>query len=348
MEHRFILKNFICENCDHRFKKLVGHDENTTTCDTCMGGSAHVLEDNEFNRENLDRTYRLSFTNGESDISNEYHPVTDIFNRDPENIYGDVRRRHHPRKDYRTQGRAAEQRERTTTPTSTRQHTTQQQPTFQTGQQQAYSRPRPAQESIPTYQQTRQLMRSPRDLNLLFIPFTVSPFYGSVHRHTNNLTGFDQLFSNMFAMPSNDFFMDNFASNFASNFINPFQRIVFIQSMQNQQPQGTPPASKEVIKNLKRFKMNEEYCKKDEKSNLEYPTCSVCLTELSKGDETVLIPCGHLYHDQCITKWLDMHNTCPVCRYELPTEYIDYETISQQRNNINENYSNRSSMNGLN
>ena len=63
MEHRFITKSFACESCDHRFKKLVSHDENTAQCDSCLQGIAHALEDSEFNRENMDRTYRLSFTN---------------------------------------------------------------------------------------------------------------------------------------------------------------------------------------------------------------------------------------------------------------------------------------------
>jgi hypothetical protein len=350
MEHRFISKNFICENCDHRFKKLVGYNENTTTCDRCIYGRSHALEDSEFNRENLDRTYRLSFANGESGTAGEYHPVTDIFNKEPENIYGDARRRNHPRREFRTQRQASEQTGRTgTTPTTTSQEPTgqqQQQPRYQRGQER-YSRSQPAQESYSTYMEPRQNRRYPSNLNLFFIPFTVSPFHGSVNRHSNlnNING-SQLFSDLFTIPSNDFFMDNFASNFASNFIDPFQRIVFIQSMQNQQPQGTPPASKEVIKNLKRFKMSEEYCKKDEKNKLEYPTCSVCLTELSKGEETVLISCGHLFHDPCIVKWLEMHNTCPVCRYEIPTEDFDYERKRQQRNNINGNYANPSAMNG--
>ena len=82
---------------------------------------------------------------------------------------------------------------------------------------------------------------------------------------------------------------------------------------------------------LKRFKMNEEFCKKSEKGALEYPSCSVCLTEIAKNEPTLLIPCGHMFHDGCINKWLEMHNTCPVCRYELPTDDQDYEGARQGR-----------------
>ena len=29
------------------------------------------------------------------------------------------------------------------------------------------------------------------------------------------------------------------------------------------------------------------------------------------------MPCSHLFHDECLVPWLERHNTCPVCRFEL-------------------------------
>jgi len=349
MEHRLITKNFICENCNHRFKKLVSHDEKTTICKSCIRGTAHELEENEFNRENADRIYRFSFSNGEGNMANsasEYHPVTDILDRDPQNLYGDSRRRYHPR---RRQEGAAEQGANLNgyaqQQQNQRQDAPQQEQTYQR-QQERIGRQNYAQQTTSTTssgQQDAQTRTRPnRYLDLFYVPFSISPFHGSVNSQTNNLNNDNLIFADIFEMPSYDFFMDNFASNFTSNFINPFQRIVFFQSMQNQQPQGNPPASRDVLEKLKRFKMNQEYCKKDEKNNLEYPTCSICLAEIEQGAETVLIPCGHLFHDPCVVKWLKIHNTCPVCRYELPTDDLEYESKGRQRNNLNGNNINQS------
>jgi E3 ubiquitin-protein ligase RNF115/126 len=120
-------------------------------------------------------------------------------------------------------------------------------------------------------------------------------------------------------------------------------RIVFINSMQNQHL-GNPPAAKKSLEKLKHFNMEKKYCKKDEKdpSKIEYPTCSICLMDINDGQKTILLPCGHMFHDECITKWLNIHNTCPLCRFELPTDDPEYERKRNERNtqrneNINRN-----------
>ena len=48
--------------------------------------------------------------------------------------------------------------------------------------------------------------------------------------------------------------------------------------------------------------------------------CTVCHDAFEGGAEVLELPCGHCFHDECISPWLDTHNSCPVCRFELPTE----------------------------
>ena len=38
----------------------------------------------------------------------------------------------------------------------------------------------------------------------------------------------------------------------------------------------------------------------------------------------VSLPCAHSYHYACVAPWWEQSNTCPTCRYELPTEDGEY------------------------
>lgn len=45
--------------------------------------------------------------------------------------------------------------------------------------------------------------------------------------------------------------------------------------------------------------------------------CTICLCESQKGDRLIALPCQHVFHFACLKPWLDSHNSCPTCRYEL-------------------------------
>ena len=56
---------------------------------------------------------------------------------------------------------------------------------------------------------------------------------------------------------------------------------------------------------------------------MEVPRCSICCEDLT--DTATELPCGHLYNKECISQWLNEHNQCPVCRFELKTDDLQYE-----------------------
>ncbi|XP_006279343.2 uncharacterized protein LOC17874466 [Capsella rubella] len=83
-----------------------------------------------------------------------------------------------------------------------------------------------------------------------------------------------------------------------------------------------PPASVTCIRNLPRVITGED----DVKKGL---VCAICKELFFVGNETTQLPCLHLYHAHCIVPWLSSHNSCPLCRYELPTDDKDYEEGKQ-------------------
>lgn len=72
--------------------------------------------------------------------------------------------------------------------------------------------------------------------------------------------------------------------------------------------QGTPPAQKEAVEALPTVTIND---------NLQ---CSVCLDDFEVGSEAKEMPCKHRFHSGCILPWLELHSSCPVCRFQLPAD----------------------------
>uniref|UniRef100_A0A1J3J8S8 RING-type E3 ubiquitin transferase n=1 Tax=Noccaea caerulescens TaxID=107243 RepID=A0A1J3J8S8_NOCCA len=90
---------------------------------------------------------------------------------------------------------------------------------------------------------------------------------------------------------------------------------------------GSPPASKSAVDRLPVVKITSEELSK---GNM---VCAICKDEIVAEERIKTLPCRHYYHGECIVPWLGMRNTCPVCRYELPTDDVDYERFrrSQRR-----------------
>lgn len=83
---------------------------------------------------------------------------------------------------------------------------------------------------------------------------------------------------------------------------------------------GPPPASPEAIRRLPTIVVAAEDLMEEQNRQ-----CSVCFGNCHVGHRMCRLPCGHLFHGSCIGPWLYKRCTCPVCRYELPTDSTDYE-----------------------
>ncbi|CAH1448963.1 unnamed protein product [Lactuca virosa] len=53
--------------------------------------------------------------------------------------------------------------------------------------------------------------------------------------------------------------------------------------------------------------------------------CIVCMEGFqSSCKSNKQASCGHIYHFDCITKWLSLHNSCPLCRCKLSGHQKSY------------------------
>lgn len=50
--------------------------------------------------------------------------------------------------------------------------------------------------------------------------------------------------------------------------------------------------------------------------------CVICKEEMREGRDVCELPCEHLFHWMCILPWLRKRNTCPCCRFSLPTDDV--------------------------
>lgn len=100
--------------------------------------------------------------------------------------------------------------------------------------------------------------------------------------------------------------------NAGDYFIGPGLEELFEQLSANDR-RGPPPASRSSIDAMPTVKITRRHLHSDSH-------CPVCKDQFELGSEARQMPCNHLYHSDCIIPWLVQHNSCPVCRQELPPQ----------------------------
>ena len=54
-----------------------------------------------------------------------------------------------------------------------------------------------------------------------------------------------------------------------------------------------------------------------EQQPASHPTCTICLEDYRAGERISIMPCLHTFHLPCLTKWLGINASCPVCKADL-------------------------------
>ncbi|XP_020241667.1 E3 ubiquitin ligase BIG BROTHER-like [Asparagus officinalis] len=45
--------------------------------------------------------------------------------------------------------------------------------------------------------------------------------------------------------------------------------------------------------------------------------CVICQMDYKRGDRQMTLPCRHVYHSSCVSRWLGINKACPVCFTEV-------------------------------
>ena len=112
---------------------------------------------------------------------------------------------------------------------------------------------------------------------------------------------------------------NNWASRFFAGFDPSHQQQQHEQQQQSNN-QRAPPASTRALRQLPTIRVAPEDL--IDPANRE---CCICLEENKLDDHVIRMPCAHIFHSDCIKDWLSRSCTCPVCRFELPTDDPQYE-----------------------
>lgn len=76
---------------------------------------------------------------------------------------------------------------------------------------------------------------------------------------------------------------------------------VISQLMEQHQGNAPPPADKEIIESLPKVKVTDQMVKDGQ-------DCAVCKEDLVVNEEIRKLPCNHMYHFECVSRWLEAHD----------------------------------------
>jgi len=127
-----------------------------------------------------------------------------------------------------------------------------------------------------------------------------------------------------------------FIQNYNRNLENIINQIL----MNDNNKYGNPPAAQSAVDKLEHFKISDKKLKEFGFEN----SCPVCKEDFIINEDCLLMPCAHHFHKDCLVPWLKERNSCPVCRFELPTDDEDFERRKKEalKNNNNNNNRNNS------
>jgi hypothetical protein len=85
--------------------------------------------------------------------------------------------------------------------------------------------------------------------------------------------------------------------------------VQLMQAISTSQSPRRDPATDEDVARLPRVRLQHTHLQHVDKRQ-----CVICQDEFSLGSRVVQLPCGHVFCEQCIRRWLQQKKACPMCR----------------------------------
>uniref|UniRef100_A0A1A9ZHX9 RING-type E3 ubiquitin transferase n=1 Tax=Glossina pallidipes TaxID=7398 RepID=A0A1A9ZHX9_GLOPL len=99
---------------------------------------------------------------------------------------------------------------------------------------------------------------------------------------------------------------------------------IVTQLLNQMETSGPPPLPRHKIDEIPKVEVTKDVVD----SKLQ---CSVCWEDFKLKEIVRKLPCSHLFHEDCIVPWLDLHGTCPICRKSLNGDDEDNDVNMEQR-----------------
>jgi len=71
------------------------------------------------------------------------------------------------------------------------------------------------------------------------------------------------------------------------------------------------------VDQIKKFSSVLAYVKDPDVPEQERERCTVCLVDFETGDDIRSLHCTHMFHVDCIDRWLVYNKKCPICRIDM-------------------------------
>jgi len=84
----------------------------------------------------------------------------------------------------------------------------------------------------------------------------------------------------------------------------------------------TKVCTQEEIDALTVVSYNPESMAEVEGMHHDSDMCPICLVDFDADEELRILPCGHLFHGECLSPWLLKSTWCPMCKYDLKTGQV--------------------------